>query len=49
MTYVAAWWSSSEYAANIIESNKTGLYNFDLYAVNSSNKHYGFAVRVVKN
>lgn len=49
MTYVAAWWSASEYAVNISESNKTGLYSLGLIPVNSSNKHYGFAVRLVKN
>ncbi len=49
LTFIGAWWTSNEYAANITESGKTKLYSFGLYAVNSSNKHYGFPVRYVKN
>jgi uncharacterized protein (TIGR02145 family) len=49
MSYIAAWWSASNHAANISESNKTGLYSFGLYPTNTSGAAYGFAVRVVKN
>lgn len=49
LTFVGAWWTSNEYAANIIESGKTKLYSFGLYPVNSSNKHFGFPVRYVNN